>query len=261
VEQYESILEHVPAAMLAVFRTGGLMIYGPVFGSMLIPVRVRVFLALLIGLAIYPLLPESYAAPTLAELSLWMLPGLILLEVMLGLAVGFMASIPLASAQTGGLIMGQQMGLGFAKFYNPAIDGEADVMGQLFFFMALAGFLMIGGHEAMLLAVLHSFTHVPAGALAVDGHLPALIGGLLLAGFEMALRVAAPLLAIIFLQSIAMGFVSKTVPQLNILSLGFPMRILMGLFIILAGLVIIDEVMMESMDAAIGSIFAWIEAM
>ncbi len=261
MSQFDLIEFHLPLALLVVFRIGGLMIYGPVFGSPIIPVRIKVLLAFFIGLAAYPLLASAHFTGLELQLNLWMLGPIILLEMFIGLTIGFAASLPLVGVQTGGLVMGQQMGLGFAQFYNPAVDDEADVVGQMLFFMGLAGFLLIGGHEAMVLAVLHSFEHVPPGGVVVDTDVIALLTGLLLAAFELALRVATPLLALIFLQSIAMGFISKTVPQLNILSLGFPLRILVGFLIVALGLVIINELIMESMDQMVGMIFGWIEAM
>lgn len=253
------MLDHIPPAMLVIFRIGGLMIYGPVFGSSVVPVQVKVYLSFLIGLAAYPLLASEHFAGMSLELNLWTLGPLIAIELLIGLVIGFLASLPLVGAQTGGLIMGQQMGLGFAQFYNPAVDDEADVVGQVLFFMGLAGFLVIGGHEAMVLAVLHSFTHVPPGGMHIDSSLMTVATGMLLAAFEVALRVAAPLLAIIFLESLALGFISKTVPQLNILSLGFPVRILVGFLIVAIGLVVIHEVIMESIDEALRMIFGWIE--
>jgi flagellar biosynthetic protein FliR len=126
--------------------------------------------------------------------------------------------------------------------------------------MTLAGFLLVGGHEAMVLAVLHSFDHVPAGRFAVDLEVLGLLSSMLTAAFELALRVAAPLLALIFLESLAMGFIAKTVPQLNILSLGFPLRILAGLLIVVLGLTVIDQVVMTEVDTVLQTIFNWIEA-
>ncbi len=246
--------------MLVVFRFGGLMIYGPVFGSPSVPLRVKVMLSFLLGVAVYPLLTHVHPtgdAPL--QLELWSLAPMVATELMIGMIIGYVASIPMTAVQTGGLVMGQQMGLGFARFFNPAIDDEADIVGQLLFFMALVGFLMIGGHEAMILAVMHSFQHVPLGGFVPDQSLLDLLSGLLLAAFELALRVSAPLLAIIFLESIAMGFVSKTVPQLNILSLGFPLRILAGFAIIALGLVVIDEVVMDSVDFVLQLLFEWID--
>jgi flagellar biosynthetic protein FliR len=256
---YLAILTHVPPAMLVVFRLGGLMIYGPVFGSPVIPIKVKVFMCLILGVAIYPLIASEAAAGQGLSLSLLSLAPLIGIELLIGLVIGFLGSLPFVAVQTGGLLVGQQMGLGFAQFFNPAMNDEADVMGQMLFFMALGGFLLIGGHESMLLAVLDSFHHIPLGGLRPDGELIALVNGLLLSSLELALRIAAPLLALVFLESLAMGFIAKTVPQLNILSLGFPIRILIGLGVLAAGLVVINDVMMDGIDHAMRLMFVWVE--
>lgn len=257
-ESWPQLLEHLTPLLMVMFRLGGLMVFGPVFGSPVIPLRIKVFLSLLVAIAVYPLLlKQGFIGPM--QLNLWTLGLIIAAEALVGLIIGFVASLPLVGVQTGGLIMGQQMGLGFARFYNPAVDDEADVIGQLLFFLGLAGFLIIGGHEAMLLAVLHSFEHIPTGSIMVDVPLLDLLTGLLLSAFELALRVAAPLLALIFLETLAMGFVSKTVPQLNILSLGFPLRIMAGIAIVGLGLFVINDVMMEAIDETVHVIFDWIE--
>jgi len=255
------ILEQVPVAVLVIFRLSGLMIYGPVFGSSVIPPRIKLFLCLVLGLAIYPVVGGDAGA--IGKLDLWSLAPLALMELMIGLVIGYLASLPMVAVQVGGLVMGQQMGLGFARFYNPAIEDDADVMGQILFFMTLACFLLIGGHEAMLLAVLHSFQHIPLPAMATltpGPQLVSLFTGVLTAAFELALRVAGPLLALIFLQTLGMGFIAKTVPQMNILSLGFPMRVLAGLTIISLGLVVMNEVVMELIDDTLVLMFTWIES-
>ncbi|MCP3905454.1 MAG: flagellar biosynthetic protein FliR [Planctomycetes bacterium] len=259
MQNFAGILEHVPAALLVVFRIGGLMLYGPVFGAPVIPARVKSMLALVVGLSVYPALSRQGFVDVDLHLDLYSLAPIVAMELLIGLFIGFVASLPLVSVQAGGLVMGQQMGLGFARFYNPGIDDEADVIGQVLFFMALAGFLVIGGHDAMLLAVLRSFEHVPLGAFVIDSSVIELITGLLLASFELALRVAAPVLAIVFLQSVAMGYTAKTVPQLNILSLGFPLRILVGVTFVMCGLVVIQEVVMEGVDEGMARLFEWLE--
>ena len=73
------------------------------------------------------------------------------------------------------------------------------------------------------------------------------------------MRVAAPLLALVFLETVAMGFLAKTVPQLNVLSLGFPIRILLGLGVVAVGLVVISDVAMDSVDEMFRSVTEWIE--
>lgn len=254
------MLAHIPALVLVCFRIGGLMIYGPIFGSPVVPNQIKIFLALTFGLATYPAL-AAHNLTDVPPLELFALAPLVLTELMIGLLLGFAASLPILGFQTGGLIMGQQMGLGFATFFNPSIDDEADLVGQVMFYLAVATFLLIGGHEAMMLSVLHSFDRVPIGGFTPDTNALALMTGLLLSSFELALRIAAPLLAIIFLESVAMGFVAKTVPQLNILTLGFPIRILVGMAIIALGLVVLHEVLLEAIDDSIVAMDNWVTSM
>ena len=262
MSQVSDILEQVPVAVLVIVRISGLMLFGPVFGSSVIPPRVKVFLCLVLGLAVYPLVGAGVDTGEL-RLNLWMLGPLMIMELMIGLIIGYLATLPMLAVQVGGIVMGQQMGLGFARFYNPAFEDEADVLGQILFYMTMAGFLLIGGHEAMLLAILHSFQHIPLPAmttLSIGGELVALFTGVITAAFEVALRVAAPLLALIFTQTVAMGFIAKTVPQMNILSLGFPLRVLGGLTIVILSLIVMDEVVMELIDETLGLMFEWIES-
>ena len=87
------------------------------------------------------------------------------------------------------------MGLGFATLSDPARDDQGDVLGRLFFFMALASFLLVNGHEAVVTAVLRSFEHVPAGTFSVDTGVLALVSGMLLSAMEVSLRVALPVIA------------------------------------------------------------------
>lgn len=252
------ILDHLPPALLVITRLCGLMIYGPVFGSSAVPARYKALLACMLGMATYPVLAEHVGGEWRLPLNLWTLGPLMALEFLIGLVIGYLASLPLLAMQAGGLIMGQQMGLGFAQFYNPAIDDESDIVGQMLFFMAVAGFLAIGGHEMMVMAVLNSFEHLPPGQMAVDVELLQLVGGMLSASIELALRVAAPLLAFVFLETVVMGFLAKTVPQLNIMTLGFPIRILAGTAIVVAGLAVIHDVAMDAVAETFQAVFNWV---
>ncbi len=251
---------HIPPALLVIFRVTGLTVFGPLLGSPAIPVRVKVGLAFLIGGAVYPQIAAEHFAGTTLELTLWSLGPLVAAELLIGLVIGFIAALPMVAVQTGGLVMGQQMGLGFARFYNPGIDDEADVLGQILFFMTLAAFLAVGGHVSMVRGVLDTFAYVPLGGFVIDLDTLSLVLGLLISAFELALRIAAPLLALIFLQTIALGFMAKTVPQLNILSLGFLVRIIVGIGVVMVGLVVINDVIVDDIDETMNRMFEWIHA-
>ncbi len=259
MDSFLSLAAALPIAILVIVRLGGVAIFAPALSSSVVPVRTRVAVSILIGLSIVPLI-LSRASPFSAgvpRLELFSLLPLVALEITFGAIIGFLATLPLMGAQAGGVIMGQQMGFGVAQLLNPAFDEETDVIGQVFFFFALVTFLLMGGLEHMTLAVIHSFDYVPLGGFSVDNNAVDVLCGLLLASFELALRIAAPLLALVLLETVAMSFIAKTVPQFNILSLGFPIRILAGFLILAAGLLVMHEVLIETTDSMLNTIHEW----
>jgi flagellar biosynthesis protein FliR len=248
-------LHLVPAAMVSA-RVAGLAVQGPVLSSPAIPMRIKALLVLSLGLAVYPSVAAQATLPAGGQ-TLAMVAPLIAVEFAIGVFIGFMASMPLLAAQFGGLAMGQQIGLGFARFYNPAVGDESDVLEQLMFFLALSVFIALGGVESMFSAVVASFTSLPAGAIpamftgAAEATPVHVFTGALGGAFELGLRVAAPLLAIVCLETVVMGYLSKSVPQLNVLSIGFPVRIVVGLGVIVASLAAIDEALVDGTSGAI----------
>ena len=104
-QQFSTILDHVPTAMLVIFRIGGLMIFGPLLSSVIIPMRVKLFLALVVGLAVYPTISTQIAVEVPVVLDVWSIGPLVFTEVLIGAAIGFMATLPLVAVQVGGLMM------------------------------------------------------------------------------------------------------------------------------------------------------------
>jgi len=231
---YESILPHLPAFVVVLARVTGIFVLTPLLSSSALPVRIRAMFALALTVALYPMTaPENLST---MQVDLVHLLPLIASELLVGVCIGAIATIPLMSVQLGGLLMGQQMGLGMAQVVDPAMDIEGDNLGQTLFIVAVGTFIMLGGMEALIAGLIESFHRVPAGEFALSDVPLAAFVALIHSGFELAMRVSLPVLAIIFVENIAMGFLMKTVPSLNIMSFGFPIRIIAGLCGLLAGL-------------------------
>ncbi len=251
----ETLSQHLVPATLVVARVSGLAVQGPVLSSPAIPMRIKGLLVASLGLAVYPSVAAGASLPT--GISLGATLPLIVFEFGIGAFIGFMASMPLLAAQFGGLSMGQQIGLGFARFYNPAMGEESDALEQILFFLALATFLSLGGLESMFSSLVASFDSLPAGAVPgmIMGESDiapiAVFTGAIKAAFELGLRVAAPLLAIVCLETVVMGYLSKSVPQLNVMSIGFPVRIIVGLAVISASLAAINEALVDGTSGAL----------
>lgn len=217
----------LPAAMLVVFRMAGLMITAPLFSSTAVPVRLRIWLA--VGLAavvmpvVWPTVPSS--------LSLLGATVGLAGEFMLGMLLGLGVSLVFVGVQMGGLMIGQQAGIALARVFNPAMESETTVLGELYFFVALAVFLLLNGHHALIRALVESFQTVPVLSFAAGADAAELLVGALWAALVIAVRLAAPAVMALFLASVALNCVARTVPQLNILVVGFPIRVLLAVFI------------------------------
>lgn len=252
---YDSILPHVPVFALVFARLAGLFIFAPVLGSPIIPVRIKVLLSIAMAAAVYASIDLHREVPM--RLDLVSLAPAMLLESLLGIGVGMIASLPLVAAQMGGLLMGQQMGLGLGSVYNPTIDTEVDIVGQILFYLALAVFLVMGGLDRMVGAVVGSFARVPLGGFAPEDTPLDLMTGLLASGFELASRVAAPVLCVILLETIAVGLIMKTAPQINILSFGFPVRILLAAAALYGSLAAVDLAITTEIEDAMRLAVQW----
>ena len=226
----------MPAWLLVLFRLTGIFVFAPVLGSRTVPRHVKIFLAMGLSLCVYPMLlapapgsVDSIAAINARGFSLWTLGPQVAVELLIGLAIGYSAALPLVGMQLGGYVIDQQVGMRIVDVFNPEMNDESGMLGYLFFLFALAVFVMLGGHRVMLLALVGSFDHVPLGGFDRFGDLVGLVLALLTTMFELAVRISAPLLCLMFLVQVALGFIARTVPQVNILSVGFSLRILVAM--------------------------------
>ena len=120
---------------------------------------------------------------------------------------------------------------GFATLYDPNVGEEVDTTGRFMAALALGLFVVLGVPEALFLAVREGMTRFPPGVMLDVGLMAEAIPALLDGAFEMLLRCSLPVLTIVLAQTILMGFLGRSVPQINILSVGFLVRIPIGLLV------------------------------
>jgi flagellar biosynthetic protein FliR len=251
----QPLLDHVAPYLLVVVRLSGLFIFAPMLSSRMIPARVRAMLTVMFAAAIYPALPSSLQTPPDADL--FSLLPMVFTELLIGLSIGLIASLPLMGMELAGMIMGHQMGMSIARAYNPEADTDSEVLGQLSYYLGLGAFIAMGGIDGLYLCILRSFGRIPVGGLDV-GKVPLdTFVGVLSSGFELALRVSAPVVCAIFLVMIAIGFVMKTMPQINVMSVGFAIKILCGLVALGAGVAVLDQVAGEEVGRVLRVILDW----
>ncbi len=252
----EHILPHVPVFLAALFRMLGLFIVSPGLGGGTIPTPVKILIAVALTMVIYPTINLDANVPF--RFDLVALAPICATETLIGYTIGMIASMPMMAVQMGGLVMGQQMGLGLANFYNPAIDTEGDIIGQILFYVALGVFLALGGFDILVYSVVSSFDRVAIGGFLLSQTPLDTIVAVVHSGFELAIRVAMPVMCVLFIETVAVGFIMKTVPQLNVLSFGFPIRILAGISAVYFSLTFLSETIATDVHAAADRALGWV---
>lgn len=250
-----AILTHLAPFLLVLFRITGLYFFSPILGSAVIPRLVKVHLSLALAVVLYPAMP--WVQQTTIELDIFTLAPLCAMELLVGYVIGWIAALPMISLQMSGVLMGTQMGLALAEFYNPGSDMDSNVLGQVLFYLAVGAFILAGGVEVMISALVTTFQTVPLGGFRVTDSIGETVVGFVVAAYHIAVRVAAPVYCIIFLQTLGVGFLSKTSPQLNILSFGFPMRVVSGMIGFILSLTVMYAALSAEVQNALVALGDW----
>ncbi|HYE62865.1 MAG TPA: flagellar biosynthetic protein FliR [Phycisphaerales bacterium] len=254
------LLARVVPYTLVAFRLAGVFVMAPLLVNIMIPRRFKALLVLMLAAAIFPIVSPSL---TMAEVptDLFGLVPLIVTESLVGVAIGGIAAIPLLSLEMSGIIAGQNMGMGLAKVYNPDADFETDILGQLIYYIGAGIFVAAGGLERLFCGVIDSFKNVPLGGFQVSQTPLDLFVGTLSSGFELAIRVSAPVTAIILLIIVVLGVVGKTMPQLNVLSVGFAIKIVAGLLMLTFALYAIRDAVGDEIMRVLSDIRGWVASL
>lgn len=206
-------------------RILGLIMVAPVFGHRSIPARVKIGLGIFIALIIAPTLPP------MPDVGLGSWHGLLILvqQLLIGLAIGFIMRIVFAAVDAAGEIIGLQMGLGFASFFDPQSASQTLVVARFLNMLAVLVFLAVNAHLLMLGVLVESFQILPISTqpLASAGFFNvATYGSTVL---SVGLQLALPLIAILLMTNLALGILTRSAPQLNIFAIGFPITLGVGL--------------------------------
>ncbi|MGD0769086.1 MAG: flagellar biosynthetic protein FliR [Tepidisphaeraceae bacterium] len=228
----QAAINFIPVYVLVLFRIAGMMIWAPLLGSQQIPKRIKAMMACVLAASIAPTLVLRVAIPQ----SAWELALAIAGEIIFGAAIGLILSLIFVAAQWAGEMIGQQMGLNLGQTLNPQYGGGGTVVGDLYFFLTLLIFLSIGGHMALVKGVFDSFAALPLLTVSINQPLLDTIVAVFQGAMVLAMQLAAPMLVTMLIVDLVLGFVGKTVPQLNIMTAGISVRALVGMLVLIVGL-------------------------
>jgi flagellar biosynthetic protein FliR len=197
----------------------------PIFGNKEVPARIKVVIAFAITVVIAPTLDIPAGLDPASAHGVLVL----LQQIVAGIIIGFSVRLIFVAVEMAGDIAGMQMGLGFASFYDPVNGSFTPVLAQFLGMIGALAFLAANGHLYMLSALADSFREFPIGASTPHAHAFRTMmewGG---AMFNNALQFSLPLIGALLATNLALGVLTRSAPQLNIFSIGFPITIAVGL--------------------------------
>lgn len=219
-----------PVFLMVLGRTTGLIITAPFFQSKSMPAMVRAGLALFLALVLAPALGLRYG-PEWSQGNLWIQS--IAAEIMTGLTMGYLLNLAFVAIQVGGQLLDVSMGFGVVNILDPQTGAEMPILGQLQQIMAIWIFLILRGDHLIIGALAQSYKLIPPSAFSLTTHGTKMVleafGGMFLLGFQIAL----PIVGALFLADLAMGIISRLIPQINVFMTGFPIKITLGLLMLI----------------------------
>jgi len=217
--------------ILAVFTSA------PVFSSQVFPVRARIGLAFLVALASQATIPP---APLIGFSDPHAL-GVLLQQVGVGLAIGFAVRLVFAAVELAGEVVGFQMGLNFASFFDPSMNTQSSALAQFFGQITSLLFVVMNGHLMVLMAVNRSFKAFPIDQNFLQALAQMRLYKLGTDLFASALWIAMPMIGMLMFANLAMGVISRVAPQMNIFAIGFPITLVVGLVGVAYTLPMLDQ--------------------
>jgi len=219
--------EHVESFILVLLRVSAIVVTIPVISEASVPIRVKAALSILITLIIFPLvLPKI---PPTANYHVLILMYRMAGEVMIGLIIGFSARIILAGIRMAGDMIGFQMGFSISNVIDPMTSEQVSIITELQYLVAMLVYLAVDAHHIFFSAIIQSYAVLNPLAFHFSGSLMQFILNLSKEMFVIALKLAAPIMAVVLFTNVGLGIVARTVPQINIFIVGMPLHIAVGL--------------------------------
>lgn len=228
----DQVMQLFPAFLLVLCRISSFIVVAPVFSTRNFPRTMKIGFAFFISVIVFLNVGFDNAVPVDGTYIL-----AILKEVLAGLIIGFVAYLFFTVVQIAGSLMDMQMGLGVANIVDPLTGVSAPMLGNLKFMLQTMVFLALNGHHYLIGAIMDSYNWLPLDGhvfqTIASGSLAEFIARTFAAIFLLALQISAPMVVAMFLIDLGLALLSRAAPQYQVFVIGIPIKILLGLAVLL----------------------------
>ncbi len=220
--------------MLVMARLSGMIAAAPFFSTIQAPFQAKAILVFLTGFIMYPMVAATMSGSIAAGVI--DMPALIVLitkEVMIGAVIGFCANLIFIGVQMAGHILAMQMGLSISDVLDPLTQQNVPVLGQFYMFIASLTFIFINGHIWLFSSIYDSYKVIPINYdFIFTGPLIEKIVFFSGQIFHIAFELIVPIYAVLIITAMVLGFMSKSLPRMNVFMVALPVKIFIGLALI-----------------------------
>lgn len=223
-------INQLPLFTIVLFRTASVLFFSPIYNQTSIPLLAKIGLALVLTFAIFPTI--NSAQLTLPDnLTAFIL--LIFKEIAIGFLIGYVATLAFGAFIMAGELISTDMGMSMAEMVDPLFGDRVSPISQIFQLTAFILFLSINGHHWLINALVLSYKTVPITGFIETSFTISKVVQMFAGLFVSAIKISAPLMIIMGLVVVISGFMAKSMPQLNIFLVIFPMKILVGFLLLI----------------------------
>jgi flagellar biosynthetic protein FliR len=232
-------LDWIWSVVWSLFRIGGFFVTAPFWGHRVIPGKIKIAVVLALGLVVGPTIAaHGVAMPA----SLWNVAAWGAKELLIGGLIGFCFATLFWGVRMAGDLVSLQMGFAIVNAIDPNSATQVSLIGEFKYVIAILILLAIDGHHLMIGALVDTYRVIPVGAGVFGTDLYEKLVRLTAMVFITAVKIGAPIMITLLLTDVALGIVARTVPQMNIFIVGFPLKIGIGLLMLGAGLPLVMQV-------------------
>ena len=228
-------------------RVLALFSVAPLFSMRAVPMRAKIGLAFFVALCAQAVLTDQPVVSINGPQAL----GAVAQQVAVGLGIGFAMRLVFAAVELAGEVVGLQMGLNFASFFDPTSNAQVSAVARFYGYLAMLLFVVINGHLMVLMAVVKSFDSFPVGGNFLQAIGQMRLHELGASLFSSALWIALPMIALLLFVNLTLGIISRVAPQMNIYAVGFPVTLTVGMLGITATLPMLEQPMLALLQQSI----------
>lgn len=207
-------------------RLSGLFISAPIFASHQLPGRLKVLIIILLAAVMSSFIPIQYAIKLDSPVTFI---AAMVTEVLIGYVLGFVAYVLFAAIQMAGQLMDNQIGFSMVNVLDPQSGVQIPLMGNFYYLLALIIYLSMDGHHYLLQAIAQSYHVIPVLGANLGSDFIDIIASVTAYMVVIAVKISTPVVFAVLIADISMGFIARTVPQMNVFIVGMPVKIMVGL--------------------------------